>query len=466
MPDPKHRRVSDLPLRTPVPHLKYPAFADSRVLPILGFLYQLERAQWMEADQHHRLILGQLDVLLKAAFGTVPYYREVLGAAGYEPDRTLDEAAWSRVPLLARETLQAQGRRLMSTDIPQVMEPLKPSRSSGSTGMPVEVFHPATKGPMMFATAALEPLIQGADFGGKTASIRFIRGEGVGQAPVSAPDWGPPLSVLLETGPSAMLSSSVDPEQQADWVIKEDPQLLQMFPSNLEALLPILKTRGADLPGLHYFRTMGEQLPDRLREDVREQFGRKIVDVYSSQEVGLIALQCPDFDHYHLMQDMTFTEILRDDGTPCAPGEIGHVVVTDLFNPVFPLIRYKLGDLAEVGAPCDCGRVWPVINRVMGRVRNLMVFPDGRREWPAIPAKAFRDAIPMKQYQAVQTAIDKLHINLVMERPLTEEDRATVIRLTRERVGAEFEVTVAEVPAIERSASGKYEEFKSAIATA
>jgi len=406
------------------------------------------------------------DVLLKAAFASVPYYREVLGASGYDGARPLDEAAWSRVPLLTRETLQSQGQRLMSTDIPQVMQPLKTSRSSGSTGMPVEVSQPATKGPMMFATLIFEPLIQGADFGGKTASIRYLRDDRAKQGPISTPDWGLPTSVLVETGPSCMLSSSVDPEQQADWIIKEDPQFLQMFPSNLEALLPILKARGADLPGLHYFRTMGEQLPERIREQVREQFGRKIVDVYSSQEVGLIALQCPHHDHYHLMQDMTFTEILRDDGTPCAPGEIGHVVVTDLFNPVYPLIRYKVGDFAEMGTPCDCGRVWPVVNRIMGRVRNLIQFPDGRREWPAIPAKAFRDAIPMKQYQAVQTAIDKLHINLVMNRPLTEDDRATVIRLTRERLGDAFEITVTEVPAIARGASGKYEEFKSEIATA
>jgi len=459
------RTVDDLPFRSVDPHLRYPATIDPQVLPILGYLYQLDRAQWMAEDRHTAAILSQLHLLLRTAFEKVPYYRDALGGAGFDPAAPLDEAAWARVPLLTREVLQDQGKRLLSTAIPNSMQPFKQTRSSGSTGMPVEVFQPATKMPMMYATAILEPMIHGADFGGKSASIRFIRKEGVGDAPVSAPDWGPPTSLLLETGPAAMLSARTAPEVQADWVIREDPQLLQMFPSSLEALLPVLEARGAELPGLQYFRTMGEQLPERLREQVRDQLGRRIVDVYSAQEVGLIAIQCPAHDHYHLMQDMVFTEILRDDGNPCAPGEIGRVVVTDLFNAGFPLIRYVLGDYAEMGAPCDCGRVWPVITRVMGRVRNLITYPDGRREWPAAPGKHLGEAVPMKQYQIVQTALDQLHVRFVMKRPLTDEDRAAATAIIKERIGAEFQVTVTEVPVIERGANGKYEEFRSELAS-
>jgi phenylacetate-CoA ligase len=464
MPHSNGPRVNDLPLRSDIPHLKYPAFPDPRVLPILGYLYQLERAQWMTPAQHRALIFSQLKVLLSASFETVPYYREALGNTAFNPTGAFDEAVWAQIPILTRNTLQEQGKRLLSTAIPQVMQPFKQTKSSGSTGMPVEVYQPATKMPMMYATSILEPLIHGADFGGKTASIRLIRGEGVGLSPRTAPDWGAPTSVLLETGPSATLPSEVDPEQQADWVIREDPQLLQMFPSNLEALLPILEARGAELPGLQYFRTMGEQLPDHMRDQVRRQLDRKIVDAYSTQEVGLIAMQCPEHDHYHLVHDMVFTEILRDDGTPCDAGEIGRVVVTDLFNAGFPLIRYAVGDYAEMGSPCDCGRSWPVINRVMGRVRNLITFPDGHREWPRAPGKAYAAAIPMIQYQVIQTAPDKLHLNFVMKRPLTEEDRTAVIKLTKERMGDFFEVTVADVPTIDRAPSGKYEEFKSEIA--
>ncbi len=463
MPSNRHPPFNNLPLQSVVPHLKYPALSDPRVLPIIAYLYQLERAQWMDPSHHRGLVLSQLDELLRTAFEKVPYYHEALGACGYDATAPLDDGAWARVPILTRQALQENGMRLRSTDIPHEMQPFKQTKSSGSTGMPVEVFQPATKSPMMYATAALEPLIHGADFMGKTASIRYMRSGEPQREAARAPDWGPPLSIMFPTGPAVTLSSETDPEAQADWVMKEDPAYLQMFPSNLEALLPILEARGAELPGLHYFRTMGEQLPDRIRETVRSQLGRKIVDAYSTQEVGLIAMQCPETDHYHLVQDMVFTEILRDDGSPCDAGEIGRVVVTDLFNPAFPLIRYEVGDFAEMGAPCPCGRAWPVITRVMGRVRNLITYPDGRREWPSSPGKPISSAVPMTQYQIVQSAPDRLHVKLVMKRPLTEDDRASVTAIVHERLGEVFKVSVEEVETIPRGASGKYEEFKSEL---
>jgi phenylacetate-CoA ligase len=62
-----------------------------------------------------------------------------------------------------------------------------------------------------------------------------------------------------------------------------------------------------------------------------------------------------------------YAEILDDADRPCAPGEVGRVVVSTLHNYAMPLFRYDLGDLAEVGPPCECGRTLPVLNRIVGR---------------------------------------------------------------------------------------------------
>jgi len=453
----------DLPLRSTVPHLKYPALSEKNVLPIIAYLYQLERAQWMDPARHRQLIFTQLDELLRTVFRTVPYYRETLGAVGYDPSQPLDEATWQRVPDLTRAALQVNGDRLRSYDIPAVMQPFRRTRSSGSTGMPVEVFHPATRMPMMVAASIMEYTMQRANFAGKAASIRFIRGTEHKDGPMHSPDWGSPFAEVLETGPATMMRADTDPEQQADWIIAEAPNYLQLFPSNLEAVLPILKDRGAELPSLHYIRTFGEQLPERIRDTVRDQLGIKIVDTYSAQESGIIALQCSETDNYHLVPDLNFTEILNDDGEPCAPGEIGKMVITDLFNPAFPLIRYEIGDYAEMGEPCSCGRGWPVIKRILGRVRNLITYPDGSRGWPSVPGKQIGEAVPMRQYQIVQPTIDELQVNLVMKRPLTDDDRKAVVAIVNDKLGKGFTVSVNEVAEIVRGANGKYEEFKSLL---
>jgi hypothetical protein len=49
-------------------------------------------------------------------------------------------------------------------------------------------------------------------------------------------------------------------------------------------------------------------------------------------------------------------EVLRDDNTPAAVGEVGRVVITDYFNDRCPLIRYELGDYV-VREPCPCGQI-------------------------------------------------------------------------------------------------------------
>ena len=119
------------------------------------------------------------------------------------------------------------------------------------------------------------------------------------------------------------------------------------------------------------------------------------MDTYSSQEVGVIAIECPQGDGYHAMSEGLVVEVLRDDGEPCAAGETGHVVVTDLTNFATPLIRYDLADLAEAAGPCACGRGLPRIRRILGRERNLLRLPDGRRFWPLVGAFEYRAGAPV-----------------------------------------------------------------------
>ena len=49
------------------------------------------------------------------------------------------------------------------------------------------------------------------------------------------------------------------------------------------------------------------------------------------------------------------------------------MVITDLHNFATPLIRYELGDYAEVGTPCPTGRGLPVLNRKNDMVGLLSI---------------------------------------------------------------------------------------------
>src|SRR5262249_34738987 len=145
-------------------------------------------------------------------------------------------------------------------------------------------------------------------------------------------------------------------------------------------------------------------------------------------------------------------------------GEVGRVVVTTLRNFAMPLLRYVIGDYAEVGALCDCGRGLPVLKRILGRSRNMMVTPDGQRYFPFFGATGFRRVAPLRQAQFVQIARDAIEMRVVAERPLTEDEEAALRARILATLPYPFRIDIAQVADIPRADSGKFEEFVSLVA--
>lgn len=156
-------------------------------------------------------------------------------------------------------------------------------------------------------------------------------------------------------------------------------------------------------------------------------------------------------------------EVLNDDGSPTAPGETGKVVVTHLHNFASPLIRYDIGDFAEVGEPCPCGRGLPVFNRIVGRARGLITLPNGDQFWPFFSNRKFGEIAPIRQYQIVQKSLESLEIRLVADRIVSAEEEDKIRTLIAERLGYPFAMTFSYFDEIPRSASGKFEDFKSEL---
>jgi phenylacetate-CoA ligase len=196
-----------------------------------------------------------------------------------------------------------------------------------------------------------------------------------------------------------------------------------------------------------------------LRQLVREIWGLPVMDVYSSKEAGIIALQCLEREHYHIQSESILVEILNDSNQPCTPGEIGRVVLTPLHNYATPLIRYDIGDYAEVGSPCPCGRGLPVLNRIYGRQRNMMVLPSGEKQWPGFRLGAWAKMGPIRQMQAIQKNRSQIEIKIVSTRPLIKAETEQLHRKITADFGGHFQISFRYVDDIPRSKGGKYEDF-------
>jgi phenylacetate-CoA ligase len=297
-------------------------------------------------------------------------------------------------------------------------------------------------------------LWHGRDFGLKLAAVR------VGGDVERMKNWfGEVGETTLQTGTCVLIPTGTPIPEMADIVQSEDPAYLTGYVNNVVAILKHIDAKAGRLPSLRQVRSFGETVTQAARDYVRQRWGVPFIDLYSAREVGYIALQCPDAGGYHVQAESTYVEILRENGTPCEPGEIGRVVVTPLHNFAFPLIRYNIEDLAEVGPACSCGRGLPVLRRILGRSRNLVKFRDGRTQWPALGVDEFLSIAPIRQFQFVQHSYDDLEIRLAVERPLTENEQASFGRHILERFKHPFHIRWTFLDAIPYSASGKFEDF-------
>jgi len=434
-----------------------PALAD---LPLQAQLAETERWPPHKLRSHQ---FQQIAILAEHAQRTVPFFQARFAAAGITDPRRIDRL-WHRLPLLSRQEVQTAGTALHSTAVPPAHGGILSNTTSGSTGVPVTVLGTELDARFFKALDLRMLLRHGFDFTRKLAMIRWFepdRARYPNGAVAAA--WGDRATFPFPTGPAVYLNIlTTDVERQAEWLARHDPDYLNTNPTNLSALVDACVRRSIALR-ISKVVTTGETLLPEVRGAVREAWSAEIVDAYSAQDVGHIAVQCPEYEQYHVQGEHVLVEILSEQGEDCAPGEIGRVVVTPLRNFAMPLFRYDIGDYAEMGEPCPCGRGLPVLRRVLGRGRNMLVTPDGRRYWPFFGATFYRGIAPLTQYKFIQTSRDAIEARLVVERPLTQAEQEGLRTRIRTTLPYPFRIDFTFVDEIPRSPGWKYEDFISQI---
>ncbi len=161
------------------------------------------------------------------------------------------------------------------------------------------------------------------------------------------------------------------------------------------------------------------------------------------------------------MAESLVVEVLDEQGRASAEGEVGRVVVTDLHNFAAPLFRYELGDYAEVGGACRCGRTLPTLRRVLGRRRNLLMRADGSRFLPRAGFESFDEIAAIQQYQVIQHALDDIEFKLVSAEALSPAQVEALAATLREALaGFTGRIRVAQSrDRLPDSRAGKYEDF-------
>ena len=426
---------------------------------------QLEQSQWWPESQLRDGQLWQANILISHAWRTVPFYRQRLEAARFREGHKITAEEWPRLPILTRCDIQDAGDRLNSSAVPKDHGKIISTTTSGSTGTPVTVLSTTADARFFKAFGLRGYRWHGLDFARKFGSIRkFERGRAPAPDGIVMDRWGDGGAFPFPTGPAAALNISASTDQQIDWLNRHRPDYLATYPTNAIALIDRCRALGTRLDSIDAVLTTGEVATDEAREKCRAALGARLLDIYSAQEIGIMALQCPDHAHYHVQSESAIVEVLDADGRACAPGEIGRVVVTPLHNFATPLVRYEIGDHAVPGEACDCGRGLPVIKKILGRTRNMLAGRSGETYFPFFGVTRFAEIAPVVQHQFIQKDMDTIEARLVTKRPLTADEEQGLRERVRQSLPRPFEIRFVYVDEIPRNAGGKYEDFVSEVA--
>ena len=405
-----------------------------------------ERHRWQEFQR------VQLAEQLDRAAHAIPAYRGNPGVGGNDALEVL--AKW---PLLDVEDFRHEADRYRDPEYG--FGKIITLYTSGSTGTPKKIIRDARAEQLNYAyTEARWRNTAGVKLGDRWVMIGGQLGVPVERKP-------PPFWVAAyPMGQMYMSSYHLQPAFAGDYlraIRAWKPAYIIGYASSLNMLAEFSEQTGIGLD-LKCILSNAEPLYRHVRERLQRVFGCKVYDTYGATEGAFMGFEC-QAGNMHISPDFGVFEILRDDGTPCAPGEIGRVVVTGLTNRAMPLIRYPNGDLAAwaENQECTCGCSFPILQSIEGRSDDMLQLPNGRQIGRLDPV--FKAELPIREAQIAQTGKDAIEVRIVPEAgkdgsgSLWNEGHNTqLMNELRARIGPDVSIRIRLVEGIVRGNNNKF----------
>jgi phenylacetate-CoA ligase len=233
---------------------------------------------------------------------------------------------------------------------------------------------------------------------------------------------GRPLSLINWRGLGAKLSGAKrSPDEILDELEKHKFGYL-FANANLVRLLARAQLQNPRKIKLREIISWVDLVDSELRDLIKQAFGCRIIDRYSAEELGPIAVQCPKYDHLHLISPYLYMEIVDENGDAVPAGQMGRIQLTSLWIRSMPLFRYQLGDLVVAGPPCKKVN-WPTIEKVAGRVRDYITGPGGELRMARLPSTSIRNS-PNFLDSRIYLFQDKAVLLAATARPSTQQEIA------------------------------------------
>lgn len=433
-------------------NLLWPTYELCRGRQMWRLCRQAQQRQWWPARRLAEFQFAELRRLLDHAYANCPWYASQWQKNRLTPDKIHSIDDFSRFPSISKDDIRQHRHDMRATgNVSSIYE----HRTGGSTGVPLRFF--INRASYEWRQAVSQ---RGYSWAGCLDGERqfYLWGQPIGT---------PPLIQRLKTKlhntflrrhlVSCFCLNEALLADCARQINTFRPITIIGYTNALHTLARYILDRRLSLHRPGAIITAAEGVNSLQRAAMEQAFGAPVFASYGSREFMLIAMECEHHHGLHISADNLLVEVVRPDGSPCAEGETGEILVTDLHNYGMPFIRYKIGDLGVPTArACPCGRGLPLLERVEGRILDIIRAADGR----AVPGEFFPHLIKefpsVRQFQVIQKQLDRLHLKLVLEPGQHDDQLRRLQQEVQHVLGHSVRLDIEAVPEIPQTASGKF----------
>ena len=201
-----------------------------------------------------------------------------------------------------------------------------------------------------------------------------------------------------------------------------------------------------------------ESLQDDVRAIFKRVMGADILSQYANEECGILAQErvptkATDNPMYWNYASYFFEVLKFDSDEPAEYGELGRIVITDLYNYAFPLIRYDNGDTAVILPPDEHSNGYYVLGKLYGRRFDLTYTTDGTAIHPLTYGRILKHYENIMQWQFIQENQNEYVLKVIMRGDAS--NLPLIVEQLKEPLGRDANIRIEEVDDIPVLASGK-----------
>ncbi len=424
-----------------------------RLAPYRRYSAFLEKSQWWSLDELTEYQNKKFKRYLHSAFQYVPFYKDFFKQNKDSIDEIWTTDDMYQLPVVEKEYVQQAPARFVSRHYKKFL--LYKCYTSGTSGTPLTLYRNLSN--IGFEHAVIMRQYQWAGIHPRER-IGILKGDILPSAIANNRKcW------LLSKADNRLIMSSYHLSinhtgHYIDALKRYKPVALDGYPSSIYVLARMLENLGMVFP-LKAVLTSSETLTPEQRHTIEKIFECKIFDYYGHAE-RVAAIHTCEHGRYHIIPEYGIVELLpiKDQAS-----NLYELIASGLNNKAMPLFRYRTGDVVTVdkSEACPCGRKYPQVSAIGGRIDDYIVTPEGRLVGRM--DHVFKGIDSILQAQIYQPNRQELVLRIIPDEQYEIIDDEYLRQKVEERVGESMNIEIEYVNEIPRGGRGKVKSVVSCV---